>query len=440
MKNLYKFTFKFIILLLIFIYPLNLLSKNFSLNEDSVNVKTQIKQIDRNIELIIQNINVESDSFLLLAKHTLNLAKKQKYQKGINLSFFYIARIYGIRNNTDSASHYYIKGLEYEIIDKDLYAHFLGDLAEILRLTGNYSSSLEKSLTLKALVESNQTKRNSYQVYNLLALNYMELMQYDLAFTYFSKSAELALLNNNEAYAGVIYSNIGNLYYKQYKLNEALEYFVKGTKLEKKHELFRNLGSSYNIIADIYLKMNMPDSTQFYLERAKAINIKSSNYRGLAKTYFEYSQVYLKHYNVDSALFYLNKTINLATEQNANTLLKDAYLSLSEIYAKRNDFEKAYYYHDLFFNLHSKIFNVKKINKAKNIEQRLIKEQKERELIQFQLKKQKTISKLFLTIIILAFFAGSIALIYLIIFKKLNKNLRKSKEKAEESDILKSEF
>lgn len=440
MRNFYKVIFKFIILLLIFIYPINLYTYNYKINPDTVNIKNQNKQIDKNIELIIQNQKIENDSFLLLAKQTLSLARKQKYQNGINLSYFYIARIYKRRNNTDSANHYYIEGLKYDIIDKDLYSYFLGDLAEIFRLTGNYSSSLEKSLTLKELIESNQTKKNAYQVYNLLALNYMELMQYDLAFTNFTKSAELALLNNNEAYAGVIYSNIGNLYYKQHKINEAIEYFAKGTKLEKKYKLFRNLGNSYNVIADIYLKLNKLDSTQYYLEEAKAINLKSNNTRGLARTYYEYSEFDLKNNKVDSAIFYLNKTINIASKQNANTLLKDAYLSLSEIYAKRNDFEKAYYYHDLFFNMHSIIFNVEKINKVKSIEHSLIQEQKERELIELQLNKQKTISRLFLTVLILAFLASAIALIYIVQFKKLNIRLTLSKKKAEESDTLKSEF
>lgn len=436
----YKLIFKYTLLALIFIYPLNLVSENSETSLNAINIKNQIKLIDQNIEFIKHNHKNNSNSSLALAKQTLDLAKKNNYLHGINNCYYNIALIHKINNNTDSASHYYIEGLEYDIIDKDLYAYFLGDLAEILILTGNPSSSLERSLTLQALIESNQTKKNAYQVYNLLALNYMELLQYNLALINFTKSVKIALLHNNEAYTGIIYSNIGQLFYTQNKFIEALKYFEKGTILEEKYKLFINLGNSYNIIADIYLKLNKLDSALFYLKKGKAINIKSNNKRGLAKTYYEYSEFDLKKNKVDSAIFYLNKTISIASKQNENTLLKEAYLSLSEIYAKKNNFEKAYYYHDLFFFMHSIIFNVENINKTKKLEHKLIQQKNKNEIVELELKKQKTIKILLVVVFSIVILASIIIAIYLIKFKKLNKELILSKEKAEESDILKSEF
>ena len=55
-------------------------------------LKKQNKQIDKNIELIIQNQKNENDSFLLLAKKTLNLAKKQK----LMLNYYYIECVWKI--------------------------------------------------------------------------------------------------------------------------------------------------------------------------------------------------------------------------------------------------------------------------------------------------------------------------------------------------------
>ncbi|MBU8891579.1 MAG: tetratricopeptide repeat-containing sensor histidine kinase [Bacteroidales bacterium] len=440
MRNYFKSITTFIIIILLFVPALNLIADNDNINTDPKNVKKQIEIIDSALALVINNQGFNNDSFLILAKQTLNQAKKYKYQKGINQCYFYIARIFDIRNNTDSATRYYVEGLEYDIHNKDLYADYLIRLAGLYRITGNLSSSLEKSLTLKTLVESNQTKKYAYSVYNLLALCYLGLMEYDLAFDNFAKSAELALQHDNEAYAGVVYSNIGKLFYDLYKLNEALEYFEKGVKLEEKYKLYSSAGNSFNIIADIYLKLNNQDSTQFYLEKAKANNLKSNNLRGLANTYYGYSKIHIKSYKSDSAIFYLSKTIDLATKLNYNSVLKDAYLSLSKIYSNKKDFEKAYYYHDLFFNIHNKIYDVEKINKAKAIEQRLIQQKKESEIIELQLKKQKTENRLLYTVVILGFLAGVIATIYLILFKKINTKLTLSKEKAEESDMLKSQF
>jgi hypothetical protein len=432
--------YKIILLSLIFSCPLNLNSHNIDINPDSLNINEKIKLIDENIVLIRNHQSFHNDSFLLLAKHTLSLAQKYNYQRGINQSCFYVAKIYDLRNKMDSATKYYKQGLENEIPDVYLYADYLWNLAEVYRKTGNLSSSLENGLKVKALVESNQIKRYSYSVYNLLALSYRGIMQYDLAFENYLKSAKLAVLEDNEAFAGVIYSNIGQLLYDQNKFKEALIYLEKGSKLEEKYELYAVFGNSLNIIADIYLQLNNLDSTKLYLEKALLNNNKSKNYWGLATTFYGYGKIHIKENNIDSAIYYINQSVKLAQSLNYNSVLKDAYLTLSEVYSNKKDFEKAYYYHDLFFETHNKIYNVEKINKSKSIEYRLLQQENENEIVELKLKKQKTINILLIAIFSLVVLAGIIIIIYLIIFKKLNKELVQSKEKSEESDILKSEF
>jgi len=426
-----------LILILIFIFPQSLKSDNE--NAEQLVLQKQSKKIDAALEIIKKNQDYNNDSILLFAKETLKQAKDYRYQHGINCVYFQIARIYHLRNNSDSAERYYNEGLENEFYNTNLYSDFLWYSASLNRVTGNLSAALEKSLTLKSLVESNQIKREAYQMYNLLALSYLGLMEYDLALRNFKKSAELALLKDNEAFAGVVYANTGKLFYDQYKINEALVYLLKGAKIEEKYGLFSNFGNSCNIIADIYLKLNNESQAYYYLQKAKENNIKS-NRIGLSKTYFVYSEVHSKKNSIDSAIHYLNKSIEIAEMHSANSILKDAYLSLSKIYTKKKDYNKAYFYHDKFFMVHNKMYNVKKISKAKALEQKLIHQQKESELIELKLKKQETINRLKNVIIVIGLVGAFIILFYLIRFKKLNIQYQKSKVKAEESDKLKSHF
>ena len=125
---------------------------------------------------------------------------------------------------------------------------------------------------------------------------------------------------------------------------------------------------------------------------------------------------------------------------NSNILLKDAYHSISNIYFKKEDYKKAYNYHHLFFEIHDKIFDVKKISKAKAIEHKLIQQENETKIVELELKKQKTKNILLFAFFTLIVIAGVIIVKYLFLFKKLNRELLLSKDKAEESDILKSEF
>ncbi|MCD4834015.1 MAG: tetratricopeptide repeat protein [Bacteroidales bacterium] len=433
--------FKFILVVFIFLYPFNIKSiNNNNSGNDSTNIANKLGLIDNNIQIISKNYHIKSDSILKLAKHTLELSIENNYQNGINQSYFYIARMFDIQNIKDSAIYYYESGLEEEFTDINMKADFLRYLTGAYRFIGNYSASLKNCLLLKDFVESGKTTKYSYQIYNLLALSYKALMEYDLAFQNFEKSAQLALENDNEAFAGVVYANIGNLFYEQNRLKEALEYFAKGIILEEKHGLYGNAGNSYTVIANIYLKLEKSDSSFLYLQKADNYNTKYNNDVGLAYTHFTFGKYYFQKGDYETSIDYLKRTIDYASKNHLNVLLSDSYKLMSEINAIQGNFKDAYKNFDNFYKIYIDIYDVEKINKAKAIEQRLIQQKKENELFELELKKQKTINTLLIIIVSLSLVVGIVILIYLFQFKKLNKEHIKSKERAEESDKLKSKF
>ncbi len=433
--------FKFILVVFIFLYPFNIKSiNNNNSGNDSTNIANKLGLIDNNIQIINKNYHIKSDSILKLAKHTLELSIENNYQYGINQSYFYIARMFDHQNIKDSAIYYYKLGLEEEFTDINIKADFLWRLSILYRYIGNYSASLENCLILKGLIESGKTEKYNYQIYNSLGLVYKSLMEYELSYKNFTKSIALALENNNEASAGVTYSNIGDLLYKQNRLEEALEYFAKGVVLEEKYGLYGNAGNSYTVIANIYLKLGEFDSSFLYLQKADKYNTEYNNNGGLAYTHFAYGKYYFQKGDYETSTKYLNKALNYSLNNHLNVLLSDSYKLLSEINSINGNFKNAYENFKHFFEIYETVYSIEKINKAKAIEQRLIQQEKENELFELQLKKQKTINRLLYIIVILGVLAGAIAVVYLILFKKLNKQLTLSKERAEESDKLKSRF
>ncbi len=433
--------FKFILVVFILIYPFNIKSiNNNNSGNDSTNIANKLWLIDNNIQIINKNYRIKNDSILKLAKNTLELSVENNYQYGINQSYFYIARIFDIQNIKDSAIHYYESGLKGEFADINLKANFLWQLSLINRYIGNYSASLENCLILRGLIESGKTEKYNYQIYNSLGLIYKLLMEYELSYKNFTKSIALALEDNNEAFAGVVYANIGNLFYEQNRLKEALEYFAKGVALEEKYELYGNAGNSYTVIANIYLKLEKIDSSFLYLQKADSYNTEYNNTLGLAYTHFAYGKYYFQKGDYTTSYNYLNKTIDYASNNHLNVLLSDALKLLSEINSINRNFKDAYENFKHFFGIYETVYSIEKINKAKTLEQKLIQQKKENELFELKLKKQKTINTLLIIIASLILVVGIVILIYLFQFKKLNKKHIKSKEKAEESDKLKSKF
>lgn len=407
---------------------------------DTINISRKKNLIENNLNTIKNNLVYETDSFLNLAKNTLKLSKEINYRKGVCAAYSYIGDIYKIRNLNDSAIYYYKTGVQFADDNCNQLVSYYWNLANLYRITGNYSEALETSLRAKEIVESGKTEKYSYQIYNLLALSYQSLMEYDLAQRYFEKTADLALEKGDTAFSGVVYSNIGKLLYDQERFNESLIFFYKGIKIEKQFELWGSLGNSYTIIANIFLKTELLDSAIHYLNESTELHKRTNNKIGLTYTLVGVSKYYFKINDFKNALFYLDLTISYADSFNLKSILSESHQLKAEIFAQQKKYEQAYKEFELFFNIYSEVYDVKKINKAKALEQQLIQQAKESEMFELELKKQKTINLLLFVIIGLIIIVGGIITYYLIRVKQFNRQLKISKEKAEESDKLKSKF
>lgn len=403
-------------------------------------IDTNIIAINRNLDLINNNLNQENDIFLVLSHKTLKLSTKNKYHEGILKSYFFLGKIHSFKYNLDSAIFYFEAGIKEPSNNYDLKTRFLWEYAGLMWIKGNYATALENYLKIKELIDNRKTNLFRYQVYNGIGRCYESLLEYNLAIENFNKSLQLALEENDEAYTGLVLTNLGAIYYNQNDLSKALEFLNRGVKLEEKHKLYFNASFSYNTIADIYLTLNSLDSAKFNIEKAQKLSILSNEEIPIATTFLSYAKYYFNLKEVEKSKEYIKKLLALSSKTNYKDLLKDAYLLLSEIYACEDDFKDAYESFVMFYTLHSELYDVKEINKVKALEQKIIQREKEQELIEYELRKQKTINFLLIMIVLLVLVVGIIILIYLIQFKKLNKELQISKKKAEESDRLKSRF
>ncbi|MDK2979217.1 MAG: hypothetical protein PWP52_1931 [Bacteroidales bacterium] len=412
----------------------------FANNEAKDTLQNEILQIDHHLDLIRENLSFDTDSFLNLTHQVLLNAKAIHYQNGINRSNLYLAKIFRAHNLYDSAVYYYKAGLENPFDDYDLKAQFYRDLANIYRIMGEYSLAMENSLNLKKLAEDGKITNDIYYIYNLLALSYQTLMEYPLAKKYYKYSIELALKDNNEALAGIVLANMGKLYYEQNQLDSALFYFNRGVKIEEKYELLPNAGNSYNTIANIYLKKEKLDSAYHYLLKAFEYNNQSNNRVGLVHTLMGISNYYFQIEDFKNALIHIERALEYARDIKLNSVLSDALYLKSKIKARQNNYQEAYYNLNDFFEIYKNIYDVKKINQAKTMEYQLAQQKKEKEMVEMELKKQKTINHLFFIIGGLLIVIIIIALAFIMHYKKSNIALAKAKLKAEESDQLKSQF
>ncbi|MFC2104027.1 response regulator [Bacteroidota bacterium] len=394
-------------------------------------------------------ILLNNDTILSTIYQIYTLSQKIGYDKGYCESCYFLGRYYDIRSLGDTSIKYYLKAWEYgQKIDYEFYFKPLGyEIAGNYWQIGNLYEGLNYGLKAKEFYESINYNKNLHRINNVLGLLYRDLGDYDIALESFLKAHEYAIQIDDSGYAGIVYSNIGALYLRQHQLDKALEYYHIGVKTEEKYGYIAYAGRSYVALARIYLEKNEPEKVRYYLDKALSNSLFSEDVIGFTRAYRWYGELYLYQQNYKTAIEYLKKAEIFAVKQGRNITLAEIYNKLSLAYDSLRLKDSAYYYFKAYYEINQEIFDVSKLNEIKRTEYQLQVEQNKSKLSQLEFEKQKQKLKLLIIIIVLAI-ALSVLFIALYVqtnrtkehLKKINKELKLAKDKAEESDRLKSAF
>ena len=432
----YIFKSLFITLFLFVGFSMSLFSTEIT-NASEINKK--IEQIEKNIQIIKNNIETNNDSLLDIIRKTLYLSIKSDYLRGIESSHFYLGRFYQLRNEYDSSLYYYKIGIEKaKIEDKSnlLTSYYIG-ISNILWETGEYSDCLEISLEAKNYFEAIHTINERFEIFNLLGLCYNGLLEYELAILNLQKSAQIAISKGIDGFAGVVYANIGKVYFQLENYDSSLYYFKKGVMLEEKNNLYINAGRSYSTLALIYLNQNKNDSSKIFLEKAYSYNINSNDNPGLVRTYIAYGKFYTKLGNFKESIYTLNKALPIATKYQSKIELIEIYNLLAQNNKQIGNYNESNFCYEKYIEFYQKVYDVKKINHVKTLEHQLKISSKQNEINLLNIQKQKSTNILLLVIVVLLLIISALSIVFVIYFKNNNKKLIKQNLKiSEQKEIL----
>ncbi|MFC2104028.1 response regulator [Bacteroidota bacterium] len=454
-----------IFLLINFVLALGLYNLNqgqiYAQNIDSFNLnKYSIDSILLKFE--DQNL-LRNDSILPTIYKIYKFSEQLEYEKGICESSYLLGNYYSEHSIGDSSLKFYLKAWNYgQLVDYDYYIKKFGTtIAEYYWQIGSYYEGLDFALKVKDNFEATNYLERLFYIYDIIGLIYRDLGDFNTSLEYFLLSHEYAVKANNIGFAGVINSNIGALYLKHNQPEKALEYYHLGVEIEEKHGYIAYAGRSYVSLALIYLDKNEPEKAHQYLNKALEYNILSNDNIGFTRTYNAFGELYLYYKDYRMAISYLKKAEIFAVELGRNITLVEIYDKLSTVYDALGLKDSSYYYFKNYFDVYQEIFDVSKLSEIKKIEYELQVEQNKSKLSQLEFEKQKQKLSLLIVIIVLAI-ALSVLFIALYLFTnrtkkrlkkinkaiksqkdalaKLNKELELAKDKAEESDRLKSSF
>jgi tetratricopeptide (TPR) repeat protein len=269
----------------------------------------------------------DPEKALTITSEALSLAKMIKYVNGQSKSLGTLAIIFRLIGNFPLALEYNLKRLK--LVEKtNNQKNFAGVLINIGFVYVNqeeYKKALEyyykADSVLKQLDSVDDVKftiaLNMGDVYDKLNTN-------DSAFSYFTKSLNIARQIKNNNFEGMSMIGLGNNYLKTEQYLLALANYKSGMVNLKEAENDDLLCEATLGLANLFKKLNQKDSALFYARESFSLAQKDGflpRHLDAAKflsTHFKYEK------NIDSSFFYLNYVQNLNDSINSKSRIRES--------------------------------------------------------------------------------------------------------------------
>ena len=354
-----------------------------------------------------QQISPESKSNFDYDK-TLDLAEKNLGSQNFDSAFYYYNKI---KSNCDPNK------------EEDEIIYALLRMAYIQQTQGDYSSSETSATEAISYFKKNTDSYYKVASYNLLAINYKQLFDFDNSIYYYKQALNLAEDNLQKA---VILNNIAVVYMDKNKYSQAIKILMP---LSLKKEVINNSDNHARVLDNLgrcYYKIGNHKSID-YLKQSLAIRSKFKNDYGMTTSYLNISEFYEK-----TQPYLATKYAKLAYEKATTINNVDDRLKALASLIRNSDGNQSKTYSAAYLLLNDSIHKVRQ--KAKNQFAKIkydskkerdenLKLKTQRAENALQIEQQKN-SNLFLSFVIVL---GIIATLFLIYFFKERSKKEKIK-------------
>ena len=388
---------KKIIILFLFILPLNYLNAQFY-KDLKFNLSDSLKLVE------------SSNSYQKKVDILMNIGIRYEWSKG------------------DSAIIFFNKAAEIAKQNKDNILEFIA-MSHISmtynQTIGNYPLGLHYATESGKLVNKISNLTDSIRTF----------YNYNLTFSYgYLHNKELALKNLVERWPiskrvkpGFVDGNIGKAFYILEEYDSATKYNRSTIAYFNQRPYEKRWSGAYIVGGDIFRALKQYDSAIIYYKLSIPLTFISSLYKDYLEAASGLTSAYAETQQYDSAIYYGTQVVKYSEKFTFTEGLLNAYKVLYQMYKKQNRLDSSFKYLEKSQQLSEQLYNSSKINEAQNIalgEETKAKELAEQEVIQRR--------KLIITSICLLLFAIGI---YLNGKRKQKERLRKIEEDRKNNEL-----
>ena len=379
---------------------------------------------------------------LIYYQKALNIRKELKDKKGIAFVLNTMGIIHRYLKNYDTCLDYYNRSLaiKKEIGDKVEIAKTLNNLGVVYKSMEEYDKAVNYYLEALEIKEEINDNSGISRTLNNIGLLFGCLKDYDKALHYLFSSLDLKKSLNDSIGMSNTYNNIGSIYEKLNNCEKAMDYFQKALTIKRKFNDRRGITDCFNYIGKTYSKQENFDKALEYFLKALELRRKLKNPNDLADIHNNLGYIYQKLNKINLAILHLDSAQYVAKKVNDKNIILENYYHWAKVYETKGEYQKAYLYLTLHNNIKDTIIQEQYQKSVIEAEARYNFDRKEREL---KLKEEKRVQNIRTIALLVTFLLGGILFIVYSLYrlkKKSNLQLQAEKEKAQESDRLKSAF
>ena len=359
--------------------------------------------------------------------------KQSAYKDTIEISraLSAIGSIYSEKSDYTNAIKYFKKSLSFRKLtnDKKGIGIILFNIGNAYYSVKNYKIALENVTKAIDIFTEIDYKSGLASCLNFIGILYADWGNNDLALKSFTDALKI---EENKVTQIDLYNNIGNVYVNLQNFDTAFSKYSKAYLLSKEDENLSKQAESLKNLGLVSIDMGNNIQSNQYLKNALLISekIQSKELEASILSSFGYSLLFQQQ--CKNSLSYLLKSQEIANEYNLQDLTSKNYIFISEAYTCIGEGAKAKEYykkHDEAQNQNNKELNdlsIKYETEKQDKEIQLLNKQKQ--LGEEQLKTKTAESKTQRIIIFAAFFFILIFIISIILIARQYRQKRKANE------------
>jgi signal transduction histidine kinase/Tfp pilus assembly protein PilF len=371
-----------------------------------------------------------------------------------------IGMVYSKWGDTEKTLEYYNKSLEISIKEGNKVgkAAAYNNMAMLKRSLGYLDEALEYyQKAIKVNEEMNDIAGLARCLSNMSSV-YTKIGEPDKALVLLKESLEYEKQLNDDQGVLKSYEKIGQLQIRLKDYNGAIKSFEYSIEVAENKNDKEQIIVSYRYIGRVYEKQEDYIKAIVNYKISLKLSQEIDNSKYIALSYYNIGECYGKFKKNNKAINYIKQSVYISEEHSFITLLKDGYSLLSDLYQRNNNYRDALEYKSKYIELHKKIYNDENQKVIAELQTKFETEKKEKEILELRSEKQRIKQKnLFIviisTVLVLLVLISLLYSRFLIkkrsiklldnkneLLKHTNKELTIAKEKAEESNRLKTAF